>query len=224
MDGQWMTVMLVILVSNGCSAVVDQNNLALLTARIKNEYSIRGMYSLALSIQSEDPVNLQNIFQNNPKRQVEQAISGRQVYRGQRLAVAGVNQPEHAEYRLLNGLQLDSQDGDLLVLFSYASSCPSTCTNSRNPYNILNPIRNLINSGRWSRRVFVFEKIFRPQNSQGIDESKLKQAIVELGNSGIGLENIYRCYKPQTPNSNFQCTSCSVGGGVASECVNYNAK
>ncbi|XP_041641687.1 uncharacterized protein LOC121508720 [Cheilinus undulatus] len=224
MDGRWMTVMLVIIVSNGCSAVVDQNQLAQLMKGITHHYSIRGMYSLALSIKSEDPVNLQNIFQCNPKEEVQRVISDEQVYRGYRLSVAQVKKPEHAEYRLLNGLQLDSQDGDLLVLFSYASPCPSTCTNSRNRYNIFNLIGNLINSGRWSKHVFVFEKIFKPQNSQGINKSKLIQAIVKLGNSGIGLENIYRCYKPQTPNSNFQCTSCSVGGVVANECVNYNAK
>lgn len=223
MAGLWMTLVLVFLLSGG-SAAVDQNQLARLIKGLKNEYQISGMFCLVLSIPNMDPVTLDQIFTDNPKNTVKQKVSQGYVYKGTRLAVAAVKKPEHAEYRVLKDLRLQSNAGDLLVIYSYASSCPTTCTNRKNPYNIITLISNVISSGNWGRRAFVFEKIFKPQDSSGIDERVLEKAIRELRASGIGLANIFRCFKPKEAKTAFQCTSCSQGGEVATDCVDYNAK
>ncbi|XP_074521169.1 uncharacterized protein LOC141786412 [Halichoeres trimaculatus] len=224
MAGLWMTWTLVFLLTGG-SAAVDQNQLARLVKGLKDEYRISGMFSLALSIPSEDPANLRQIFTDNPKTTVEQTVNGGGVYQGARLAVAAPQDrpPVHAERRVLLNLQLQSNPGDLLVIYSYASPCNHKCTNINNPYNILGLIGNVINAGNWGGRVFVFEKVFVPHGPTAITEAALSASLQALGRSGIGLANIFRCFRPNN-SRNFECSSCSSGAGVTRVCVDRNAK
>ncbi|XP_045897171.1 uncharacterized protein LOC123964106 isoform X2 [Micropterus dolomieu] len=218
------TVTLVFLLSVGGLAAVDQNKLAELIQRIKEEYPINNtMFSLAVSIKSEDPANLELILKKSPQKSVQKAISEGDVYKGKRLAVATVKKPEHAEWRVLKDLNLKGDKGDLLVIYSYASSCPTTCTKKRSNYNIIDKIKNEISKNKeiWSNYVFVFEKVFMPKDSEGIDEETLKKALKDLATSGIPLANIFRCYKPL--KDGFQCISCSTRGEVTKQCVDYKA-
>lgn len=188
-----------------------------------DRYSIPGMYSLAASIPGGASGNLQTIFQANPPNNVHNGINNNGKYTGQRLAVATVVKPQHAEYRLLNNLQLDSNMNDLLVLYCFASSCPTTCTNTNSPYNILHLIKSLIDNGQWTDRAFVFEKIFKPGGQTIIDPNELVSALERLGNA-IGSANIFRCYTPQgTTKNNFRCVQCFSGQDVRPECIDYDA-
>ncbi|KAG7220276.1 hypothetical protein INR49_018332, partial [Caranx melampygus] len=193
----WLSVVLTFVLSAGDTVTaVDQNWLTSIVEGLKNQYKISDMYSLAASIQGGTSGNLQEIFRDNPSDIVQQNLTNAGIYLGQRLAIATVKKPAHAEYRLLNNLQLVSNTSDLLVIYCYASSCPTTCANRKNPYNILKLIQTVINSGQWSDRAFVFEKIFRPQNSDGVNQKLLTTALQNLG-AVIGSQNIFRCYKPQ---------------------------
>ncbi|XP_054461108.1 uncharacterized protein LOC129096365 [Anoplopoma fimbria] len=228
------TVTLVFFLSAGSLAAVDQNTLAVdqntlaanqdtlagLILAVKDRYLIKGMFSLALSIQSKNQ-NLEQIFKDNPVNKVTDQLSKGLVYRGKRLAVAKVKKPEHAELRLLTNLSLVSKKGDLLVIYSYASSCSTSCTVINGPYNIIKKINNVIDKGNWSKYAFVFEKVFSPKNKTHIEKCFLRKALKDLGTSRITLANIFRCYVPNKANSSFQCTSCSSDGGVTEACIDY---
>lgn len=177
------------------------------------------MFSLAVSIKSEDPANLELILEKSPQKSVLKAISEGDVYKGERLAVATVKKPEHAEWRVLKDLNLKGAKDDLLVIYSYASSCPTTCTNKTSKYNIIDKIQNLLenNKKKLSQYAFVFEKVFKPKESDGFLKGKLKQALEHLSTSGVSLANIFRCYKPEKRPFNY--TSCSSGGKVLDQCV-----
>ncbi|XP_028267926.1 uncharacterized protein LOC114439922 [Parambassis ranga] len=218
----WMTVFLVLLLAQGYVAVVDTTTLANLIQRLRQRYSVSGMFSLAVSLKGGNLAHLEEIFQQNPPDKVEGEILKGRVYRGFRLALAKVGQPEHAELRVLKDLNLDSIKGDMLVIYSYASPCPTTCTNICNRYNIINPINNLINIGQWSTYAFVFEKVFNPRDcKKGLKESELKRALTDLADgSQIKLPDIFRCYKSN--NKAFTCISCSSAGKVTPQCVDYN--
>ncbi|XP_054460986.1 uncharacterized protein LOC129096270 [Anoplopoma fimbria] len=222
MAGLWLkTVTLVFFLFAGSLAAVDQNKLAQLIQAVKTQYPIQGMFSFALSIQGMDQNQLDQIFEDNPQDVVTQMVSKREVYTGKRLNVAKLKGHEHAEWRVLKDLNLESNTGDLLVIYCQSSSCPRTCTEINGPYNIMDKIDIVIEKGKWSEKVFVFENVFQPK-TEDIDVDELKQALVNLATSKIKLANIFRCYTPQ--NHDFQCTSCSSGGEVANVCYDYNLR
>lgn len=140
------------------------------------------------------------------------------MYNSDSLAFAQVEKPEHAEWRVLKDLKLSSSKDNLLVIYSFASPCSTTCTNLGNDYNIIKVINKV--TANWNKYAFVSDKIFKPE-SKNIEMSVLIKALEELGKSKIGLENIFRCFKPL--NSDFKCISCSSSGEVTKECADYEA-
>ncbi|XP_062420592.1 uncharacterized protein si:dkey-96g2.1 [Pungitius pungitius] len=198
-------------VENPVNCEVDPKELAKLIKGLMDNYKVDGMLSLAVSIPNEDPYNLDQVINEKNPNDVKEMLLNGEVYKGQRL-VAAIVEPEkqgekreHAEYRVLNKLKLQSQPGDLLIIYSYASPCPRRCTNLSNHYNIITKINSVVNSQTWGETVFVFEKVFKPKNAT-VEEHELIQALNNLGKSKIPLKNIFRCDKIE---GSFKCTSCS---------------
>lgn len=178
------------------------------------------MYSVAVSLPKDHWYDLNQVTKPT-EEEGKNIASGDLVFNNNRLAIATVKAPEHAEWRLLNTLHLDSNEGDLLVIFSYGSPCPNNCANPNDDYTIIKKINAVISGGKWGDKVFVFEKIYKPKIKGEIPRDQLETAVRNLGTSSVGLANIFRCFKPNEVN--FRCTSCSDGGGVADDCVNYKA-
>ncbi|XP_044197790.1 uncharacterized protein LOC122974019 [Thunnus albacares] len=220
----WITVTLTFFLSAGCLAEVDQNKLATLIQKIRNitGNQITGVYSVAVSMPKDDPYNPQKVPQltEDNIKQIREAG----LYKTDRLVFAlKLNHSRiHAESRLLTNLSLVNEEGDMLVIFASDSPCNDHCANPNGPYNILNRTEAVIKGGKWGNHVFVFEKVFKPnKGGKNIAEGKLKEALRNIGNYIGGLANVFRCYKPQ--NAGFQCVSCSSGGEVTEQCVDYDA-
>ncbi|XP_018545116.1 uncharacterized protein LOC108892174 [Lates calcarifer] len=223
----WITVTLVFSLPALRSAAPDQNRLPGLIQeirRMKNGFNINTMYSVALSLPVNHWYDLSGV--TKPTAQEGQGIKNGEVFRNSRLSMATVltttRPPTHAEWRVLNNLHLQSNDGDLFVIFAHASPCDANCANPGSPRNIIDLINNVINRGAWRDKAFVFENIFTPRGQQIADKNKLKQALRDLGTSSIGLANIFRCFQSKRTRR-FRCTSCATGGDVTDDCVNYNA-
>lgn len=126
---------------------------------------------------------------------------------------------EHAEWRLLQNLNLEGQDGDLLVFFSYASPCLTSCADPKGNYKITDGLKTLFNKHVWGGKAFVFEVIFKPRG-QDIDPDAIKhsttEALTNIGNS-IGRENIFRCYRDRY--GNYRCVRCFDGNQIDQNCI-----
>lgn len=122
---------------------------------------------------------------------------------------------EHAEWRVLQNLNLEGQDGDLLVFFSYASPCDKKCANPKGNFRITDGLETLFKKHVWGGKAFVFEVIFKP-GGEDIDSEKTSVALTNIGNS-IGHENIFRCYKDKY--GNFRCVKCFNGNQIEQNCL-----
>lgn len=126
---------------------------------------------------------------------------------------------EHAEWRVLQNLNLEGQDGDLLVFFSYATPCLTSCANPNGNYKITDSLQKLFNKHKWGEKAFVFEAIFKPFGKD-IDSDAIKrsttEALTNIANS-IGSENIFRCYRPD--NHGYICIKCFNGGQIDPNCI-----
>ncbi|XP_067355768.1 uncharacterized protein [Channa argus] len=228
---QWRTaVMLVFLLcTENCLAVVDQNRLANFVNGILTNYGTTGMFALAVRIpddQNHNPEDiLQEIFESDPPNDVKDTINKDEVYTGNRVVAAKVLKrvrgADHAESRVVNNLckLINKPKGnDLLLFYVYASPCVEKCSSNTHPENILERI-NLIR--KWKNYAVVFSKIFKPKNGKTNTDEERSQALEELGKynvqqGSIGLENIFRCNKKK---NDTQCISCSAGNQVAKACV-----
>ncbi|XP_005755483.1 uncharacterized protein LOC102208505 [Pundamilia nyererei] len=228
-------MMLVFLLSVGAS--LAQVDLTPIVRKIRGQYSIDGQFCLAAVLPVDLNLNtLNQVFQDDPFQAVLGNIgertsdnNNRGVYVGQRVIVARPTSPEggqsgqHAESRVLQTLRErletenlntfpNSQDNFLLI-YSFASAC-DTCTNRYHSSSIIEDLE-LIAETYYS--VFVFKKIFQPNNRPPIPENILVNSLRSLGDAIGGLTNIFRC----DPN----CYSCSGGqtNTISQYCIVNNA-
>ncbi|XP_035516937.1 uncharacterized protein LOC118327622 [Morone saxatilis] len=206
----WMALVLAFFLSAGnSSAAVDQNWLASIIEGIKNQYALGDTFSLAVNVpQNQDPSNLQEVFKDDPADQVKQTVSGGQVYQGARVVAAAQS---GALSHVLEKIQpfIKSSEGNVLVIYSEESPCGPTCTNQDGIAGKINDVTQ-----NWSGFAFAFSKV-----ADVSDASQQAESFKQLEISKLGLDNIFRCYKP---GDSFQCTSCSSGGDVAPSCVANN--
>ncbi|XP_038568407.1 uncharacterized protein LOC119898291 [Micropterus salmoides] len=208
----WMAVVLAFFLSAENSlAAVDQNWLTSTIEAIKNEYALGETFSLAVNA-PQDPNNLQQVFQDDPADKVKQAVSGGQVYKGTRVVASS-----GPVSTVLENIEpfIKSSQGNFLIIYSEESPCGTTCTNA-NDDGIAAKINDVTQN--WGGYAFVFSKVVDVPDA---DASQLSQSFKQLGISKLGLDNIFRCYKPG--DDPFQCTSCSSGGDVTPSCVANNA-
>ncbi|CAK6983535.1 uncharacterized protein LOC123964106 isoform X2, partial [Scomber scombrus] len=207
-----ITVTLIFLLSDGCLAAVDQNQLPNLMLQTKNMLSgIRKMYSVAVSVTNEQSYNLPATYQTIMQR------FNNGVFKDDKLIVAIKGEGQcHAEWLALGHVENSNWvGGHLLVIFSYASPCFTTCTNNRNSFNIIAKINTIRGTNKWSNYAFVFDRVFVPRGADYDDEMRRRtgEGLKRLGTSIGGLANVFRCYNPRD-NSGFKCVSCSSGGQV----------
>lgn len=196
-----------------------------------NRYQINGQFSLAANIPTDlDPNNLHEVLQNDSYiGNVENTLNDGDVYKGNNVVIAKPAGPVHAEPQVLtklDGLNSDSE-GKLLLIYSYLSPCGEKCTKLYHKYNILKYMETITkqqqkkNVPHWSDVVFVFTRVFdSPKYGNPPTKEELKESLERLGNSGLRLQNIFRCYKPE--NLEFQCHSCSSNTKVSDVCVDNN--
>ncbi|XP_008281628.1 uncharacterized protein LOC103358436 isoform X2 [Stegastes partitus] len=242
-------MMLLLLLSAGTSRAVDKNWLTDIVAALLDEYvqqdKIQGQFCLAANI-PKNPSALGQFLQNNRYTEdVEETLKGGDVYVGNAVVVAKPETWEyrtrwatlrrreprepldHAERRVLENLDplIEKSKGHVLVIYSYLSAC-DMCT-SDEELRITEMIRDKV-VNHWSEYAFVFTKLFtKPgfsKEGQSVTRSvaTLRQSLDDLANSGLHLENIFRCYKP--PNLVFRCYSCSSEGQAADVCVDEDAQ
>ncbi|XP_070684141.1 uncharacterized protein [Pempheris klunzingeri] len=194
----WMAVAFAFFLSAGSGlAAVNQDWLASTVEGIKDEYALGDTFSLAVNVpQNQDPDSLQQVFQDDPADTVTQTVSGGQVYRGTRMVAAAQS---GALSRVLENIQplVTSSQGNFLIIYSKESPCGPTCTKT-NEADIPAGFNNVIQN--WRGYAFVFTEV-------------VNTSLI----SKLGLDNIFRCYKPG--DDPFQCTSCSSGEGVTTSCV-----
>lgn len=130
---------------------------------------------------------------------------------------------EHAEWRLLQNLNLEGQDGELLVFFSYASPCSTSCADPNEPHKITDKLQKLFTEHKWGEKAFVFQTVFRP-GGMNIDSDEKREEIKRstteaLTNIGkfIGSENIFRCYRPD--NHDYICIKCFNDDQIEPNCI-----
>lgn len=177
------------------------------------------MYSAAISTSNEKPYDLTDQLTPDDIKNINNGV----VYSNSRLvfAIKHKDNKDHAELRVLKELEKKPLDGGhLLVIFSYASPCDENCANPASYFNIISRLKNVVAMKTWENYAFVFEKVFTPAGEE-TDKEKVETALKNIGASGIGLANIFRCYKPK--NEAFVCVSCSSGGAVEKQCVDYDA-
>lgn len=189
-----------------------------------DRYNINTMYAMAASIPK---------YENQLSYDLTKAMLNLQpnwndgILRTPRLVVAtkkdvttNLNEyTEHAEWRVLQNLNLEGQDGDLLVFFSYASPCNEKCANPKGNFRITDGLKTLFKKNVWGGKAFVFEVIFKP-SGKDIDFVEIKRSTTEaLKNieKVIGSENIFRCYRPD--NRYYTCIRCFSGGKIVENCI-----
>ncbi|XP_039876555.1 uncharacterized protein LOC120726734 [Simochromis diagramma] len=231
----WITVTMLFSLSAGKLAEINQNQLATLiyhlTRTVRHEYNVYSMYAVAASIPKDESrvsYDLRRVTDTNQRIQFNDGI-----LRTSRFVVAPIKYitnnngvylyTQHAEWRLLQNLNLEGQDGDLLVFFSYATPCLTSCANPNGNYKITDSLQKLFNKHKWGEKAFVFEAIFRPggmniDSDEKRDEIKRSttKALTNIANS-IGSENIFRCYRPD--NHDYICIKCFNGGKIVENCI-----
>ncbi|XP_030296062.1 uncharacterized protein LOC115595561 isoform X2 [Sparus aurata] len=227
----WMTLVF-LLSARSSLAVVDQNWLTGIVSGIRAEYKIENeQFCLAANIPRDlDPKDLHQVLQNDRyERDVKDIIDGCVVYEGNNVVVAKPVESVHAEPQVLQNMkQLTSnKQNNILLIYSYLSPCGEKCTKLYHQYNIIKYMTTIIkqqqkkNVPHWSDVVFVFTRVFdSPKYGNLPTKEELKESLERLGNSGLGLQNIFRCYKPE--NLEFQCHSCSSNTKVSDVCVDNN--
>ncbi|XP_038584885.1 uncharacterized protein LOC119910370 [Micropterus salmoides] len=217
----WM--MLVFLLSAGTSlADVDVNWLAGIVEAIRTEYKINGQFCLAANIPlSEDQNAIGNALQfDRYSGNVKDMINGGDVYESQTVVIAKPAGPVHAEPQVLQKLSTlrRNSEGNFLLIYSYLSPCGDKCANPDNQkHNILQYFRNNALAPWKNSYAFVFTRVFdQPNFGDPPTKEDLKR---QLGSSGLGLKNIFRCFGE---NTELECHSCSSQGRVSNVCINNN--
>ncbi|XP_036942854.1 uncharacterized protein LOC119012800 [Acanthopagrus latus] len=217
----WMTLAFLLLARSSLGDV-DQNWLTGIIRGIRTEYQINGQFCLAANIPVKlKPKDLHQVLKNDRYiGNVEDTLNDG-VYKGNNVVIARPAGPVHAEPQVLtnlHGLIGDTQD-KLLLIYSYLSPCDKKCTDPKNKFNIIKTIKENV-LPYWRNVAFVFTKVFDdPESSSGPDKMALRESLERLGDSGINLQNIFRCDKI---GENFQCLSCSSEGSVSDVCVDNN--
>lgn len=208
-DLWWKTTLLVFFLSSGNTwAAVNQTWLTSVTQAIKNEYAPGDTFSLVVNIpENQDPNDLQPIFQDDPADKVKESVSQGQVYQGTRVVAAGNLSSVFDNIQPLT----QSSQGNVLVIYSEQSPCGPQCS-STNQDGITAKINDVIQN--WSSYAFVFSKAL---DISAADIPQVAESFKNLEISQLGLENVFRCYKPD--DAPFQCTSCYVDGNVEPSCV-----
>ncbi|GAA6229054.1 uncharacterized protein LOC108882529 [Lates japonicus] len=224
----WVVVTLTLFLSGENSvAATDKKQLADIVKFIMNRYNIKTQVSVAVNIPMKTTQKyLQEVFQKATAAAVKKKLNQASVYPGDssdnRVVVAKPDFQEqytdHAEARVLENIQplADSSNANFLVFYSFYSPCGSKCTNMKNKNNIISKINKVV--PKWKQYAFVFSRVF-DKTGKGItiDKAESVEALKQLGNSRIGHENIFRCYKPK--NKDFQCINCFMDKNVVEECV-----
>ncbi|XP_030000335.1 uncharacterized protein LOC115426385 [Sphaeramia orbicularis] len=205
----WKTTLLVFFLSSGNTwAAVDQTWLTSVAQAIKNEYAPDDTFSLAVNIpENQDPNDLQPIFQDDPVDKVRESVSQGQVYQGTRVVAAGTLSSVFDNIQHLK----QSSWGNVLVIYSEQSPCGPQCS-STNQDGITAKINDVIQN--WSSYAFVFSKAL---DNSAADIPQAAESFKNLQISQLGLDNVFRCYKPD--DAPFQCTSCNLDGNVTPSCV-----
>ncbi|XP_039876554.1 uncharacterized protein LOC120726733 [Simochromis diagramma] len=207
--------------SAGSLAVINQKKLAELieqiSTSIKDRYNIEEMYAVAASVPKDEDQVSYDFTKVTPNQQTELNDG---ILRSPRLVVATKKKvynkkgdclyTEHAEWRVLQNLNLEGQDGDLLVFFSHASPCAEKCADPDGKYRITDQLRRLFNGCEWGAKAFVFNVLFRPPR-QDINPDRINFALTNIG-IAIDHENLFRCN--ETNNGDFHCIKCFNGSQI----------
>lgn len=224
----WITVTMVFSLSAESLAEIDQNQLAILIHDLTEtvRYEKKSMYAVAVSIPNDKgQVNydLRSVTENQELQWNDGKLSIPRLVSARINKVTNDNgvklYTQHAEWRLLQNLNLEGQDGDLLVFFSYAAPCLTSCANPNGEYKITDGLKTLFTEHKWGEKAFVFEVIFKPRGKD-IDPDEIKRSTTEaLTNIGkfIGFENIFSCYRPV--NHDYICIKCFSGGKINEYCI-----
>ncbi|KAF3688106.1 hypothetical protein EXN66_Car003778 [Channa argus] len=228
----WTAVALLLFAGNSFAAV-DQNKLATIVKDMLDKYDPKCMFSMAVSIplkNTDQDYDINQVFTTENGNKVKEEILSGGVYKEGRIVAAKFlrktkTTPEyHAEYRVLQNFNtLDNNnyfDHDLLLFYVFGSPCFHKCTNKEDTQNILEKLKDI---KKWKQYAFVFTDVFKSLNpEQSTSEEQRKQALTNLAEeSGLGLENIFRCAKS---NDQMLCVSCSTDKQVTPSCVSYDAQ
>ncbi|XP_008290955.1 uncharacterized protein LOC103365316 [Stegastes partitus] len=196
---------------------------------IMNEFDITEMRSAAISVPQDESGNLMLDKVTEPNKKEGEDIKNGVRFGNNRLVIAtkkemesnnGKPYTEHSEWRVLKDLKLESNEGDLLVIYSYASPCGEKCAEPDHRYNIIDLIEKVIKEGHWKETALVFEQVFLPKEEEKHEQEKLKAALENLGEA-IGHENIFRCFTTRFKVE--KCISCADGKDVDKRCVSNKA-
>ncbi|CAK6984158.1 uncharacterized protein LOC121966965%2C partial [Scomber scombrus] len=213
----WTWRLLLFLLSAGSSLdAVDVNWLTNTVRVILGEYRIKGQFCLAANIPPNlTPEQLLQVLQTERNNEdVNGIVSGSVVYKRPHVIVAKPAGPKHAEHLVLKEILQPpfsrNRQGNVLLIFSHLSPC-DMCTSDILKY--LKP--DVLN--KWSDHAFVFDTVFnKPKSGGSRTREQVKESLKQLGNSGLGLRNIFRCYEP---TDSLECHSCSSQGRVSKVCI-----
>ncbi|XP_056228402.1 uncharacterized protein si:dkey-96g2.1 [Seriola aureovittata] len=225
----WVVVTLTLLLSGeNSSAAVDKNQLAKITKFIIERYDIKTQVSVAVNIpvKTVNQNYLEEVFKRATAAAVQKKLSEDSVYPNDtsddRVVVAKPDFKEwytdHAEALVLQNMKplVESRDGNFLVFYTFYSPCGAKCTNLKNRNSIIPKINQVFPN--WGQFAFVFSKVF-DKTSKGvpIDKDEPVESLKQLGNTKVGHDNIFRCYKPK--NEAFKCINCFSGKEPVAQCV-----
>ncbi|CAI5691559.1 unnamed protein product [Oreochromis niloticus] len=223
----WITVTMVFCLSAGSLAEIDLNQLAGLAkqimTKIREGYKIKEMYAVAVSIPKDENQVSYALTKVMPNQQTQWNDG---ILRTPRLVVAKIRRvtprpprspyTEHAEWRVLQNLQLFGNPGDLLVFFSHATPCYERCANPDGNFRITDGLSSLFNNRRkWGAKAFVFNTLFKPHGGD-INSNTIRAALTNI-KEAIGRHNIFRCYKPN--NGDFHCIKCFSSDQIDPNCI-----
>ncbi|GLD68160.1 uncharacterized protein AKAME5_001947300 [Lates japonicus] len=215
----WMTVALVFFLSAGDSVTaVNRDDLAKIVKFMVDRYQINNQVSVAVNTPVNQDLNRLDEFFATASDVTETLAQNSVFVDDSKMVAAKPYKNVHAEVRVLKNMNnlINMKDGKYLVFYSFYSPCDGHCMNPKSPYTIIPKINEIIPN--WSEHVFVFSKVFdRTSSGTPIPREKTIEALNQLGNSAVGRNNVYRCYKPQ--NQDYQCINCFNGASYVEECV-----
>ncbi|XP_074521433.1 uncharacterized protein LOC141787048 [Halichoeres trimaculatus] len=205
----WTLVLSALLLSAGTTlADVDQDWLTSIMEGIKTEYALGDTFSLAVNVPlNQDPNTLQEVLQYDPADRVQQAVSEGGVYQG-RVVIAAAQAGSLP--RVLENIRalMKSSQGHFLVLYSQQPPCGPACAANDDPA----PAKVQDITQHWSAYAFVFSRV---RAGPPEDLSRISESFRRLHISGLGLNNVFRCFGDDA----LKCTSCSSGPDVTPSCV-----
>ncbi|XP_023130088.2 uncharacterized protein LOC111571222 [Amphiprion ocellaris] len=235
-------MLLLLLLSAGTSLAVNTNWLTGIVAALQREYKItapsdrpgqdrrKSQFCVAVNIpKGQEPDTLMNQVPQNDRysQRLQEELDSERLHVGTAMVLAVPAGAKHAEVSVLQNLNqlMRNARGNVLVIYSFLSPC-SKCTDPTNKFSIIKLIKNKV-LNHWDEYAFVFTGLFNKpaysmEGESGTrDKDELAQSLTNLGDSGFGLRNIFRCFEPQTE---FQCYSCSSGQQVANVCIDDNVQ